>query len=298
MLCLINYGQESIAKITKEYISNGVANKTSSDQIKNLDTYSLKNILESSGEYLSDSLAPVRKVAFEMVYIMALRKINEPEVKKAVNILISGCKDKDEGIVYANLRYLKYFRLSDFDAEARIKLGQMAREGGHYYDQIIRLTGLAGITDLTYDYREMLQQKKYLDNKTRWALHKALARLGDKEEADYCLNKIKKLPISDDVVYDLLPDLTYIRTKEAFDYLLDIIKSDNKDCSSSNPDSDAKIICAFRVMKLVAPYINNFPVKTDKGGDIVDSNYDKLLLTVRQWIDANKASYTLNTQIY
>jgi len=290
------YSQETISTITKDYIAN--ANKPSSELIKKLDAYPLESILETCKEQLSDSLVTVRKAIYEMVYIIALRKHNENGVNKAINMLISGCKDKDGGIVYTNLNYLKYFKSNDFDVEARIKLGLMAREGSYYFEQVVRLTGFVGITDLTYDYREMLQQKKYPNNKVRWALHIALARLGIKEEADYCLNRIRKLPISDDVVYDLLPDIVYVRSKEAFDYLLELIKSNEKSCSSSNPNSDAKIICAYRVIRLVAPFINDFPIKTDKGGDLIDRDYDKMLITVRQWIDMNKTSYTLNIQVY
>lgn len=290
--------QDNVSSTIKEIISNSLKNKGSSEQFKRLAKYSLGEILSACEEHLTDSTSVVRVSVYEIVYLMGLQKSDEPDVSKAVNILLAGCKDKEQGIVYTLLNYLKYFKQVDFNAEARIKLAQMAREVGPYFAQVLRLTGSIGITDLIYDYKDMLQQQKYKDRKIQWTLRLVLARLGDKESETYCMSRIRKTPLNNDVVYDLLPDFAYMRTKEAFDYLLDIIKSNEKNCVSSNPDSEAPIICAFEIIRLVAPYINEFPVSIDKTGEIVEKDYNKLLLTVRQWIDNNKTTYILNSQIY
>lgn len=292
------YSQKNPSFVIKGIISNSLKNKSSSEHYKKLAEYSLDEILIGCEEYVNDSTTIVRVSVYEIVYLMGLQKDKEPEVTKAVNLLLAGCADKDPGVVYTLLNYLKYFKPSDFNVEARIKLAQMARDGSVYFTQVLRLTGSIGLSDLAYDYKEMLQQQKYNDKKTTWNIRLVLARMGDKESEAFCMNKMKKAPLNNEVVYDLFPDLTYMRTKEAFDYLLDIIKSDEKSCSSSNPDSEASIICAFIIIRLVAPYINEFPVKIDKTGDFIEKDYNKLLLTVRQWIDNNKPTYTLNTQIY
>lgn len=289
---------QSVSELTREYISNKLRGKTSSETILKFDDYSLGKILESCSSALSDSSVEVRKFAHELVYIVSLRKSQDPSIKKAVNIIIDGYKDTDGGIVYSTIRYLRYFKLTDFDYEARIKLSQMAREGGPHFDQLVRLTGFVAIKDLMYDYSEMLTQNKYTNKKIVWALHLALARMGNNDEVEYCLKKVKQLPVSDDLVYDLLPDLAYIRSQAAFDYMMDLINSDERNCYSSNPDSEEKIICAYRVIAIVAPYINNFPVKTDNAGDIIASDYSQVLINVRQWAAANKLIYTLNNNIY
>jgi hypothetical protein len=299
LMCGLAIHSQSVSDITSQFIANSLAGKTSSDQIKKLDACSFEKILESCSQKLADSLVNVRSAAFDLVYIMSMRKIDDPQISRVVNLFLNACSDKDAGIVYACLKYLKYFKSTNFDAEARIKLAQMARQASvPHYDLLIRITGLAGITDLMYDYADMIRQKKYADNKIRWALHIALARFGDQQEVDYCVSKAKQAKISDDVIYDLLPDLAYIRSKDTFDFMLDIIMSDEKNCSSSNPDSDAKILCAYRVIKLVAPYINDFPVKIDKAGNPATKNYDQMLNTVRQWINTNRTTYTLNTELY
>jgi hypothetical protein len=299
MTNLIVFGQGSVSDLTNQYIINSIKGKTSAEQIKNLDTYSLEKILDECSKKITDSLANVRRAAFDLVYTMSMRKLDDPQISRVVHLFLNGCNDKDAAIVYSCFKYMKYFKAANFDTEARIKLAQMARQANtSHYDMLVRITGMAGITDLMYDYADMIRQKKYADNKIRWALHVALARLGDQQEVGYCVSKAKQAKVSDDVIYDLLPDLAYIRSKDAFDFMLDIIMSDETNCSSSNPDSDAKILCAYRVIKLVAPYINDFPVKTDKAGDMVTKNYDQMLHTVRQWINYNRATYTLNTQIY
>ncbi len=297
--CLIIFGQESAYDLTNQFIINSIKGKTSAEQIKKLDAYPLEKIVDACSKNITDSLINIRNAAFDLVYIMSMRKMDDPYTNMVVNLFLNGCNDKDAGIVYDCLKYLKYFKSTSFDAEARIKLSQMARQASiPHYDLLIRITGLAGITDLMYDYADMIRQKKYADNKIRWALHVALARLGDQQEITYCLSKAEQAKISDDIVYDLLPDLAYIRNKEAFDFMLEIINSDEKNCSSSNPDSEAKIICAFRIIKLVAPYINDFPVKLDKAGNLIARDYDQMLISVRQWIQNNKSTYTLNVQIY
>jgi hypothetical protein len=294
---IIGYTQ-TITNQVNEYIANQQNGQVSTEIIKKLEKYSLSDVLTACSSKLSDSLVSTRGFAYQLIYSVALRKPEDPHLPKVINALITGLDDTDGGVVYNNYNYLTQFSATAFDIEAKIKLSQLVKHGTQHYPLLIKLTGFAGISDLTYDYKEMLRLKTYKDKNTRWAVYLALARLGSTEHAGFCLNMVQKYPVSDDVVYELLPDLAYIRTKEAFDYMLNIILKDDKNCSSSNPDSEAKIICAYRVIKIVAPYIVNFPVKIDKGGDIITKNYEITLLEVREWINTNINSYDLITQKY
>lgn len=294
---LIGYSQ-TITNQVNEYIADQQKGQLSTELFKKIEKYTLSEILTACSPRLSDSLASTRGAAYLLLSATALRKPEDPYLPRVINALITGLTDPDGGVVHNNFNYLTQFSATAFDTEARIKLSQLVKHGTQHYPLLIKLTGFAGITDLSYDYKEMLRLKTYKDKNTRWAVYLALARLGSTEHAAFCLEMAKKYPVSDDVVYELLPDLAYVRTKDAFDYMFDIILNDDKNCFSSNPDSEARIICAYRVIKIVAPYIIDFPVKLDKGGDILSGNYEKTLVTVRDWINANRNNYELNAQKY
>jgi hypothetical protein len=215
-----------------------------------------------------------------------------------VKQIIKGCRDKDSGICGMELNSLTHFRKDDFDNEAAYELSVLTKEKIPHYHILIKLTGFVGISDLKAGYRQMLADKKYPNAQSRWALHLSLARMGEQDEIDYCFQKVRNIKVNDDVVYELIPDLIYTRQKKVFDYLLEIIESDEKSCSSSNPDSNVKIICAYRVMEQIAPYIENFPVETGTSGDLKTTNYDTALAKVREWIKANRESYSIKTDSY
>ena len=138
-----------------------------------------------------------------------------------------------------------------------------------------------------------MDQKEGTSAQDRWAMRLALARMGEPDMTDYCLARLKKVKVNDDVVYEFIPDLIYTRQKPIFDHLLTLIESDEKNCSSSNPDSDEKIICAYRIIEQIAPYIENFPAKVDVSGELQTNDYAKLLVEVRTWITQNRESYKI-----
>jgi hypothetical protein len=97
------------------------------------------------------------------------------------------------------------------------------------------------------------------------------------------------------MIYDLVPDMIYTRQKSMFDYLFRIIESNEKTCSSPNPDSSTKILCAYNVIGQIAPFIQKFPVEVRASGDLKSNDYEKTLLDVRNWIKENKAKYVIKS---
>lgn len=297
MVTIASYCQSASKEVMK-YIESQEKGLLDPDLIKTLEKFPLSEILSACLPQLSDSASDIRGTTYQLLTSLALRKTEDPQISKIINTLIAGCSDNDAGIVYNNLNSLTQFPATAFDIEAKIKLSQLVKQGSRHLPILIKITGFVGISDLIYDYKELLRLNTYKDKKILWAINLSLARLGSEDHAGFCLNLVKRYPVTDDLVYELLPDLAFIRTKEAFDYMLNIILNDDKNCSSSNPDSEAKIICAYRVIKIVAPYIVNFPVKIDKGGDIITKNYEKTLIEAREWINTNINSYDLITQKY
>jgi hypothetical protein len=205
-------------------------------------------------------------------------------------LLVNGCKDKDAGITGANLKNLATFDPGVFDAEMKYILSEMVKKPHSHYQMLIKLCGWLEIKDLNYNFRQMLTDKK-INARDRWAMRIAMARMGEADMIDYCLQKIKNTKFDDNLLYELVPDMIYTRQKPMFDYLLQVIESDDKNCGSANPDSDVKIVCGFSIIEMIAPYIENFPVKVRASGDIDARDYEKALLDVRNWIKQNRDTY-------
>ena len=125
----------------------------------------------------------------------------------------------------------------------------------------------------------------------------ALARMGDNYALEDVLKRIRKLPVNDDVVYQVFPDLVYTRQRATFDVLLQALNSDETNCESANAEVERKIPCAYRVMEMLAPAIQSYPLKVDESGDIDTNDYTEALKTVRDWFRAN-GNYIIRTDSY
>jgi hypothetical protein len=180
------------------------------------------------------------------------------------------------------LGYLAQFGLADFTPEARQTIaGQLTQQPAHL-SRLLKLVGTLNMTDQAPAIRNLLPN---LSTRDRWTAQLTLARLGDSEALATVLDRIKRYPINDDLVYEGLPDLVYTRQKAALDYLVSIVQSDEKNCLSANPEAEEDMHCGYRVLELLAPVIRNFPLTVDESGDLVTKNYPEALLQARQWLN-------------
>jgi len=266
-------------------------------EITTIKTYSPAEIAIEVQPFLYDSIVENRAAAYRLLYLCSVGIKDNKLLIPFILFFIEGCKDQDSGIAGNCISYLENIPASAFDAESKNALANVFRGKTSHYEKLIRLCGYVNIPDLTYDFQQMLTEKTYPDKRSAWAIHLAMARMGDTGQIANCLRKIKNMPVNDDVVYDLLPDLIYIRQKIAFDYLFTVISSDEKNCHSSNPNSEKAILCGYRMMEMMAPYINDYPLKMGASGDIAVKNYDEALKTLRDWISKHH-DYSLKTDIY
>jgi len=292
------HAQTNVNLMVDNYVKATIEKRSTSDQLKQILLSDNLQVFYAILPSLSDSTAETRAEAYRLLSALGYACKDAAVRKRIVKQMIKGCRDKDSGICGMELNSLTHFLKDDFDKEAAYELSLLTKQNLPHYHILIKLTGFVGIPDLITVYRQMLAEKKYPNSQSRWALHLALARMGEQDEIDYCVQKVRKTPINDDVVYELLPDLIYTRQKNAFDYLLEIIESNDENCSSSNADSNVKIVCAYRIMEQIAPCIENFPVETGVSGDLKTSNYDTALAKVREWIKLNKESYVIKTDSF
>lgn len=259
-----------------------------------------QKIIAAFSPFLTDSLTRSRMEAYQMISKVGAASENEQVRSLAVKILVKGLSDNDGGIAGAVINYLREFKPVDFNAEQRYTLSIKVKESPlpPHFGKLVLLTGYVGIDELIYNYHKMLADTGTYGKKEKWDIKLALARMGDSNALDEVTRRIANLRVNDDVAYDIYPNLAYVRQKPAFDILLEAIMSDEKNCISSNPDNEARIICAFRILGYTAPYIEGFPLKTDKYGEPVIDDYDTTLALVREWITENRENYKLIQDIY
>lgn len=235
-------------------------------------------------EYYSETNISRRNKAYQITKEIGLKASDDQIRSKAITSLVQGLGDKNKGVVGMIINYLFEFTPEDFNSNNKSNLQQCVRTGISHYEDLIRLTGYVNISELIPFYQEKLKITTSGKISTTWAMHLALAKMGDQWEADYCLQQVKKLGLREEVVLNMFPDLVYINYKPAFNYLLETIMTDSKNCRSPQPDVTQGVICAFKVMELVANHVEGFPVTLNAYNEIETDDYDALLLKVRDWI--------------
>jgi hypothetical protein len=252
----------------------------------------LKNIIP----YLKDSSANVRAKAYLIVQ-RAAHGVNETSIRQnAVTKLIQACKDNDSGNVGLALGYLEGFNKKDYTKASQDTLVKLFKRRIPHYDKLIRLIGFLEIKAVQEDLQTLSQQTTAI-KKERWSAMLALARMGDVVAIQNMMTRVKKLPVNDDVVYEIFPDLVYSRSKDAFNYLVQLLNNDDKNCEPAGADSEGKIPCAYRIMEMLAPAIEGYPLKVDDSGDIMTKDYVAALKISRNWFTAHP-DYSISKSKY
>jgi hypothetical protein len=253
-----------------------------------LETYTVEQLTESLLPFYTDSLVSIRQKAYYLTYKKGLQTVNGKTI--AVRSLLKGCTDPNGGVIGQTLRYLQEFAPEDFDQACRALIaGKIPNTRMPHYKE---LAMLAGYIHTGRDALFQVSLEQDLPDRYRWYVSLALARMGDADKTAWCVNRVKKQPVNNDIVSYALPDLIYTRQKEAIDYCVALINSDDKLCYSQNPDISEKMICGYQIMALLAKLIVDIPVSLDESGDIVGTDYQKILQTVRDWFATN-ANYQI-----
>jgi hypothetical protein len=293
LFTIASFAQSSLTDQLNLYLSQWQKGESVADIKKQLLQSDQEDVLSEIERFAADTNVNKRYAMYRLLGDVSISFDKPKSRTRAIKQLVFGTNDRDGGIAGANLKALTFFNANDFDAEAKYILTEKAKTPDSHYKLLVQLCGWLKTTDLIYDFRQKIDQKEGTSIQERWAMRLALSRMGEPDMTEYCLNRLKKAKINDDVVYEFIPDLIYTRQKPIFDHLLTLIESDEKNCTTSNPDSDEKIICAYRIIEQIAPYIENFPAKVDVSGELITNDYAKLLVEVRTWITQNRESYKI-----
>jgi hypothetical protein len=240
-----------------------------------------KSTLSLMTPYLQDTMVDVRSKAYTIIHVVGDNS-RQPHVREAVvTQLVAACKDNDSGNTGLALDYLTEFKQDEFTPAARDSVRSLFKRKISHFDQLLRIIGFLGLTDLTDVIKPYTQPG--IPQSLRWSAIVSLTRMGNFEAANDMMKRVKKLPVNDEIVYKIFPDLAYSRNPEAINYMIEAMKSDDKNCLSANADNEQPIPCGYRVMEQLAPVIENYPLTLDNSGDIKTKDYPTALNTVREW---------------
>jgi hypothetical protein len=250
------------------------------------------NILQS---FLIDSSNAVRDKAYELVYAVASGSENNLLRNEGVVMLLRACNDHDPGIRATALDLLTEFHRIDYNLPARDSLRKLIRSKVSPLDRLLKLAGFLHLTDLLPDIQPLAQRGNPF--RLRWSALQSLARMGQPAAIRVMMERVERLPVNDDLVYKIFPDLIFTRQREPIAYVVEALQSDHKNCLSADVERELPIPCGYRIMEQLAPVIENFPLKLGESGDIKTNDYPAALDTVRQWFRIHQ-SYTILNDSY
>ncbi|NPA67687.1 MAG: hypothetical protein GXO50_03665 [Chlorobi bacterium] len=286
---------QSTAKFKKQF-KKSINEIRKSDEKKIISAYVFKDyitvipddILKILPEYEADTLVNVRRLIYEIYYQIGRKNSDKNIRQEAVLKLVNACNDKNYDLRKISANQLKYFKKDDFSQKAKNILTEQLSKTEDYYKNTVRLTGFLDMQEQIPLLYELLNDTTIRDPKTKWQIHLTLARLGETDETAYCTNLARSKGVNDRIIHFLLSDLVYTRQKQAFNYLIEILNSQEKNCRPANPHIEDAIVCGYRIMELLAPVIKDFPFETYPGtSQLKAKDYDKALQEVRQWFKNN-----------
>jgi hypothetical protein len=245
------------------------------------------NFLNALPIYFRDTVVVVRSKAAAIARTIGTQSKVATVRTTAVQQLIAATRDKDSGNTGAALMYLTEFKKTDFTKANKDSLHSLLKDKSAHIDVVMKLIGYLEMQEVNNELYA-LSQDVAMGRKERWTSMLALARMGDGQAAGDIMNRVKRMPLTDAVVYEIFPDLVYTRNKEVIAYLIEALNSDSKNCESANADSNEKIPCAYRVMEMLAPVIENYPLKLSESGDIETTDYPGALQKIRNWLKEQK----------
>lgn len=266
---------------------------------ENANAFSFVNWVEFKkyiNEIKQDSLSSVTYDYINIIGQIALTSNNKVTKQLVVEMYCRGIY-KNAFLNSISINYLRKFKQEDFNDSAKFYLKDGLSVSPNNIGSTAKITAFACGKSCIIDLQNVLA-KQGLTKFDKKDIKLALIRAEQTNSEQRLLQSAKEQVINDNFVYNLINDLTYTRNKAIFDYLLDLINRDTKTCNSADNDNPEPMICAFRLIEKVAPYLNNFPAKLNANYELDTKDYALLLSDVRIWIKGNKDTYSLNHNIY
>jgi hypothetical protein len=247
-------------------------------------------VLGELTSYQHDTVSVVRSKVYKICHWVGNGTKQSTLRQTAVTRLVLGCKDEDTGNAGLALDYLTTFRKDDFTASAKDGIRNLVRNKTAHFDKVLKLAGFLELTDLKETIRPYTKSGNA--QAIRWAALVTLSRMNDTEAIEEVMRRVRKLPVNDDIVYKVFPDLVYTRHAEAIRYMVEVMQRDDKNCMTADAEREEPIPCGYRIMEQLAPVIKDYPLELEESGDVKAKDYTAALQKVRDWFIKHK-DYTI-----
>lgn len=286
---LLSYGQQP-EELLRTYFSDIRAGKNPAIPKELFQPENARIVLGELTSYQHDTVSAVRSKVYMICHRVGNGTKQSTLRQTAVTRLIQGCKDEDTGNAGLALDYLTAFQKDDFTTSSKDGIRNLVRNKAAHFDQVLKLAGFLELTDLNETIRPYTKAGNV--RAIRWAALVALSRMNDAEAASEVMRRVLKLPVNDDIVYKVFPDLVYTRQAEAIRYMVEVMQRDDKNCMTADAEREQSIPCGYRIMEQLAPVIDGYPVQLDESGDIKTKDYTAAFQKVRDWFIKHK-DYTI-----
>ena len=281
----------NIDSIVKNYLSDS---NTNDNIVEYVEQSSIQQEILSIEDYLKQENGNLRSFIYGVLFKMIKNENDLKERQKGVYIIVKyGLFDSDAGNIYRVINYLSELPEECFDGKTKNLLSTLVLESPPHYSKLLRLIGQVNVIQLQAYLEVSLQNDKELTASEIWNINLVLARWGDEDRAEYCVGSVKSLGLNDEIVFRLVPDLIYTKQRVVFNYLFEEILKDELNCSSTDPDREIDINCAYRLLEFMTPHISDFPLRLTDSGELDFEDYEEALLNARVWIESNKDTYRI-----
>lgn len=194
----------------------------------------------------------------------------------------------------ALLQQSKKFPKAAFTPSTQFQLVSYLRTQPRHLDKWVLLSGFA--TQEESVIRELLQQKP--SRSLQQAGRLALSRMGVNFYRESFLKNIKKIPVNDEFIYNIVPLAIYTHDPAIIDYLTQVVINDQGQCQAADAEIAGKISCGYRLVEALSSVIVNFPIPITENGDWEVADYPSALADARKWLKKNRRKMELKTTNY
>lgn len=248
----------------------------------------LKQAILTLSEAFADTNISVRIELCRTVGYVAGHSQSKELIDASIKLLTKALDDPATQVVGVSIDALSNLERTKFMPQQIAKIRANLKATQKQLLGIMKLIGYVGDSTDIITLKNLVQGA---DLAYRQTSSFAQIRLGDVALRQRIVNKMENMPINEQFVSNALPDLLYTHQKEIYKGIIRGLYSNDKNCSSPNPNSSEKVSCAYFLMEALTPYIKDYPIKLNALGemDLPSNNgaYEKALQNVRDWFVAH-----------
>lgn len=247
-------------------------------------------ILENLNPFLQDASPKIRHEAVSVLGNVGRHSQSPPLRRRVVERLMEIYYSGDDAYVLQSAYgQLFGFKAGDFSEQAKSHVRQSLAPRKYGTDTVL-LAGIANVQDkIPFLKKEYLRlpaykyltpgEQKFFFNKAQWKIRLALARMGSREELEYCVNMVASWPDLHVRVHFGLQDLAYTRQPEAIRLIQTYLESD--ECFPTRVDAEG-MCYAMIALNLLAPILEEFPAEYSPGLFYTQEDIE----AAREWMKA------------